>query len=243
MAQGVFADEEDEWEYEYDPTETEDFYVTVDLANTPAATTKKNAIKNPFPDPRVSRAQSRTQRQEETATGDQEESASPSPDAPDQAQDEAQAAPTSADEIRPSIEHAANSDPQDRIQILELHGPNPLINYQNQLYSCRWANSIGTDLFFAKSSDTTDRTVLRSLATYDLLGISSAKLVATSAHLQPRKRQRLDEDAEQPAMGADDDAGDAAGVVRADEAARKKQAKFLERLDAAKARRGERGRV
>jgi len=221
-----------------------DFYVTVDLTNTPAASTKKNAPKNPFPDPRASRAQSRTQQQEETATGDQEQSASPSPDAPDQAQDEAQAAPTAAAEIRPSIEHAANSDPQDRIQILDLHGPNPLINYQNQLYSCRWANSIGTDMFFAKSTDATDQKVLRSLATHDLLGISSAKLVATSAHLQPRqsaKRQRQDGDAEQPAAGADADVSNATGVVRADEAARRKQARFLERLDAVKARRGQSG--
>lgn len=186
------------------------------------------------------------QQQKDTATGSQEESASPSPDVPDQAQSDGQTAPTSAAEIRPSIENPAESDPQDRIQILDLHGSNPLINYQNQLYSCRWATSIGTDLFFTESSDAADPKVLRSLATHDLLGISSARLVATSAHLQPRqtaKRHRRDEDAEQPDTTADVDAGNGASNLHAGEAARKKQARFLERLSAATARGGEKNQT
>jgi hypothetical protein len=36
------------------------------------------------------------------------------------------------------------------VQILGLHTLNPIIAYQNQIFSCSWSDQIGTELFFAR---------------------------------------------------------------------------------------------
>ncbi len=83
---------------------------------------------------------------------------------------------------------------QDRIQILDLHGENPLITYRNSFYTCHWASAIGTDLLFTvkredtNSSDSSHKphTPIRSTRKYDLLSATSLRLVAKPAYLVPR---------------------------------------------------------
>ncbi|OCK82002.1 hypothetical protein K432DRAFT_236216 [Lepidopterella palustris CBS 459.81] len=87
-----------------------------------------------------------------------------------------------------------NTADLDGIQLLDLHTPNPLIHYQGQVLSCQWASTIGTDMLFAEPPSDREwpSEPLRSLPSFDLLGISSAKLVATRSQLRtrPRTRQR-----------------------------------------------------
>jgi len=79
-----------------------------------------------------------------------------------------------------------NEADNEKIQIVDLHGTNPLVSYKGRTYSCHWASSVGSDLFFAKADPSSDTKPLRSLKGHELLGLSSAKLIATPAQLLSR---------------------------------------------------------
>ena len=76
----------------------------------------------------------------------------------------------------------------DKIQIVDLHGDNPIISYQGNFYSCKWSSSIGSDLIFAKKPEDpdSDRKPLYSLPSWDLLDIGSARLIASNAQIDRR---------------------------------------------------------
>lgn len=75
-----------------------------------------------------------------------------------------------------------------KIQIVDLHGDNPIISYQGNFYSCKWASSIGSDLIFTKKPEDpdSDRKSLYSLPSWDLLEIGSARLIASNAQIDRR---------------------------------------------------------
>ncbi|OJK00020.1 hypothetical protein ASPACDRAFT_43663 [Aspergillus aculeatus ATCC 16872] len=97
--------------------------------------------------------------------------------------------------------------PSDGLQILGLHTPNPIISYQNQIFSGTWADQLGTDLIFARPDEGgrggaeeqpgetaphdpygTHRTEqsdtpLRHGHTYDLLAAPSIKILGRKANL------------------------------------------------------------
>lgn len=76
----------------------------------------------------------------------------------------------------------------DKIQIVDLHGDNPIISYQGNFYTCKWASSIGSDLIFAKKPEDpdSDRKPLYALPSWDLLDIGSARLIASKAQIDRR---------------------------------------------------------
>ncbi|KAL8816482.1 MAG: hypothetical protein Q9223_004509 [Gallowayella weberi] len=116
--------EDSEWEYEYDETETESFYVTVDISSA------SQQLRVPKKTAQPSHANANPRNGQEP----------PGPDAP---VDQALQGPSTPDPSDPS-------NPQDdRLQILDLHTPNPLISYNGRIYSCTWASTIGTDIFLA----------------------------------------------------------------------------------------------
>ncbi|PYH84894.1 hypothetical protein BO82DRAFT_212682 [Aspergillus uvarum CBS 121591] len=97
--------------------------------------------------------------------------------------------------------------PSDGLQILGLHTPNPIISYQNQIFSGTWADQLGTDLIFARPDEgrrggaeerpgetaphdpySTHRTdhsdaPLRHGHNYDLLAAPSIKIIGRKANL------------------------------------------------------------
>ncbi|OCL11525.1 hypothetical protein AOQ84DRAFT_352996 [Glonium stellatum] len=224
--------EEDEWEYEYDENETEHFYITLDLSNaTPASKPRK--VDMPSLTPAATDAATQTRH----STGDLHSGGDDSADAPSHS--------------NPDL---ARSNGMDAIQILDLHTRNPLIHYQGQLLSCHWASTIGSDLLFANAPQ--DRVSypepLRALPSFDLLGISSTKLIATTTQLRPRYSspstdEKRDGSGPAQAITVDDDTleDDTVNIPSAHDApkAQKNQANFLSRLNAAKARRGEKDRA
>ena len=130
------------------------------------------------------------------------------------------------------------------IQILELHSHNPIISYQNEVYSCTWSDMIGTNLFFGKHDDEAD--ALRSTDEYDLLGTSRIKLIGRKAKItdKPGKRGAYKNTADDiQDEGIDLMSGKSLGNLRFGNATInrdiKKQAKFLERLMDAKRAKGE----
>lgn len=163
MASMTQMGEEDEWEYEYDGTETEDFYITLDLSNV----------------------------QEKGAIPDSRAPIQPSLSGHPfllQSRLRALNQKLDANAANTSIASDTEPTPMGSIQITGLHTPNPLVMYQDKLLSCTWASTVGTDMFFAEPSPDSSSTTqpLRSLPSVDLLGLSSAKLVATEARLRPR---------------------------------------------------------
>jgi hypothetical protein len=153
------TEDDDEWEYEYDDTETEDLYITLDLSNTPAASLPN--INNRAKTGHPTRLQSRLRAINAGRKGN--EGADDSPNG----------------QRLPAV---------GEMQITGLHTANPLVMYNGQLLSCKWASTIGTDMFFVKPSpeDESPTAPLRSLPAVDLLAMSSAKLTATVGVLRPR---------------------------------------------------------
>ncbi|PSN64434.1 hypothetical protein BS50DRAFT_73829 [Corynespora cassiicola Philippines] len=161
MAAAAATTDEEEWEYEYDENETEDFYITLDLSALNEDDDEKTAT-NLSATGHPMLAQTRLR-------------------ALNASRKDAEAA------VAPPEDQQATSLGQ--AQITGLHTLNPLINYNGQLLSCEWNETIGTDMFFAKpdsNSDASNRP-LRSLPAVDLLGTSSVKLVAKKASIIPRE--------------------------------------------------------
>lgn len=224
--------EEDEWEYEYDENETENFYITLDLSNAaPASKLRKANVSS------LTQTSADAARQTRHSTGDLHSG-----------RDNSASAPTHSN---PDL---AKSNGMHAIQILDLHTHNPLISYQGQLLSCRWASTIGSDLLFADAPQDRESypEPLRVLPSFDLLGISSTKLVATITQLRPRYSSPSTQEqkaAPEPtrANTTDDDPleTDIVNIPSSHDAlkAQKNQLNFLSRLNAAKEKRGEKDRA
>ncbi|KAL1597095.1 hypothetical protein SLS60_008677 [Paraconiothyrium brasiliense] len=235
--------EEDEWEYEYDDNETEDFYIPVDLANVPAV---QGALGLGGP----------TQKGHPTLLATKLRAITT---------ERREAGSNLAVQI---VENFGES--VGKIQIIGLHTKNPLMMYNDQLLSCEWNQTIGTDLIFAKPGALTGETnePLRSLPSVDLVAMGSAKLVARVARMRPKDDlfdddSKVDEQTSADAMdtsGGDEPAsaiGAAGEVASAPVTATESQAaaepegqsiqpassSFLGQLNAVKARRGEASRL
>jgi len=75
-----------------------------------------------------------------------------------------------------------------RIQFVDFHGTNPIISFEGNFYSCKWASSIGSDMIFAKRAENepSDRYSVYSLPSWDLLDIGSARLIASNTQIDRR---------------------------------------------------------
>lgn len=84
------------------------------------------------------------------------------------------------------------------MQILGLHTRNPIVSYQNQIFSCSWADQIGTELLFTHPElapapepepepDSEPRaaqiTPLKHTKDFDLLAANSVKILGRKANL------------------------------------------------------------
>lgn len=113
----------------------------------------------------------------------------------DEAQEEEPASPNEEDEIDDEIDDddLGTGEEKDELenwfQILDLHTKNPLVSYRGGIFSCEWASSIGTEMFFVKRSASDDDPLyepMRSLNAWDLIGTSSARLLGSDATLVHR---------------------------------------------------------
>jgi hypothetical protein len=123
------------------------------------------------------------------------------------------------------------------VQILDLHSRNPIVSYDGHVYSCQWAENIGTELLF-KGHDKKDDSLpgIRTLpGNVDLIAVSSARIVSQSVQLKPnpnvvpRSRKRM----HGRIRGLKIPVGTGASAKR------KQQAAFLERLMDVKEKKGE----
>ncbi|KAJ5150929.1 uncharacterized protein N7482_010181 [Penicillium canariense] len=160
--------EEDEWEYEYHESETESFYLNLDLSS----------IHGPMRPPR------RRQQQEGITSPHQEEDLPATGDP-----HEASAASEAFTPLESTEPETLSSE---RIQILGLHTCNPIVSYYNQIFSCSWADQIGTELIFSHpdthpdtdtDTDHPDTHPLLQGPSFELLAANSVKLLGRKANI------------------------------------------------------------
>lgn len=78
----------------------------------------------------------------------------------------------------------------ERIQILGLHTCNPIVSYYNQIFSCSWADQIGTELIFSHPDEDADSGLDHSFCpplqqgpAYHLIAANSVKLLGRKANI------------------------------------------------------------
>lgn len=130
-------------------------------------------------------------------------------------------------------DHPSNPG-SDRLQILALHTPNPIVSYRNQIFTCSWADLLGTELLFTSpeelvSSEDASSSVLRG-RDFDLIAANSVKILGRKANLISSSGVTVSEPLTPSATGTST-TSTATGTTN--------QARFLERLAAIKQDRGE----
>jgi hypothetical protein len=132
----------------------------------------------------------------------------------------------------------------ERIQILSLHTCNPVVSYYNQIFSCSWADQIGTELVFANPDtdpdmDSHPTEPLHRGPSYELIAANSAKILGRKATLASSSKGtdlegnlKLGTSAEASSQGPAYQ-----GVPR--RAAPTQQAQFIQRLQQIKTAKGE----
>ncbi|KAJ5653592.1 hypothetical protein N7490_000595 [Penicillium lividum] len=154
----------DEYEYEYHETETESFYLNLDLTS----------ANGPIRPPRKWNEDP----QESHLVNEPREGLNDPID----------------DDTYATLDNAeAGTLPGERIQILGLHTCNPIISYQNQIFSCSWADQIGTELVFTHPdiAPDTDYPPLRQGPSFELLAANSVKILGRKANIISSSGPRL----------------------------------------------------
>lgn len=158
------------------------------------------------------------------------------------------------DHVAGTTETDADAKLED-IQILDLHSENPMVTYRGHVFSCSWAENIGTELLFTKKDAAKPLPTLRSLPDdIDLLAASSARLISRPVQLKPKpasqqtssKKTQIQNQAPVTDSQQNEFSPDMVPVIPFDansSAARKSQASFLTALSALKLRKGETDQV
>ena len=255
-------DDDSEWEYEYHETETEvgpkpsteklaltdilqTFYVTLDLSSSSAYLRPKRHADVAVPDLRPTVLAS--------ATGGSESNSNAAAGIR-----QAAAAAASTEDIEVAAS-ATNDDDQviqprqleDRIQVLDFHSPNPIISYQNQIYSCEWTSTIGTDVLLTTPEPIEPHPVLRQGPGVSVIAATSLKLSGRPVQLDSRQPASSETQSQDQKSAPDSssqanktsDSKEVTSVKIPDGLApnrvRQNQANFLQRLIAVKAAKGE----
>ncbi|KIV93179.1 hypothetical protein PV10_04416 [Exophiala mesophila] len=230
-------DDEYEYEYEYDTNETETFYVDLDLSSLnsgqkPTVNNSSRSRKGP-----VSSIKKR-----ELSQSAEPDEASPNAANPDGDDETAtRASPSGAT----SVEDVGTGLGA-KLEILDINTINPIVAYKGHVFSCTWADMVGTNMFFSQPQAVPDAQPLRSTDDYDLIATSRIKLVGQRASLKNipvRKRRRLNQEENDEDSASEVKEGRSLGTMyRSNPKVNiqlKNQAAFLDRLMDIKQSRGE----
>lgn len=228
------VNEEDDWEYEYDPNDTEDLYFTLDLTTH-------------VPDALVTKAA--------PAHGSHEVNGSagrPSSREENDGEDDGEEESVTEDDV-----------PVGNVQIIDLHTTNPLVKFGDEIFSCYWSTDLGTQVHIAQAGEITKPR--RAGTVLDIVGTSQTRLIGKPISLKPRDDVETAEPQEEdrqttnlidirgdsesqtddPSQYSTPQPGQGIEIPRdmctnRDE---REQATFLERLSAAKLKKGEQDAV
>ncbi|KAL2204212.1 hypothetical protein CC79DRAFT_1324984 [Sarocladium strictum] len=207
----ITKDDQEEWEYEYSSTETEIFYLTVDLSH-PDFKGKQEKITNysrggyykakPVANIGIDDAAKSSAAQTAQEHDDEHEN-----DDADMGDDEDHGRQQSAIRrrdkgkgvdrgspvrLQEEVEAEDNGGALEDIQILDLHSHHPIISYRGRFFEGDWSEMIGTELIFEQrdqhGNDPSNPPLpaLRNLADgIDLLAASSSKILTREKILKP----------------------------------------------------------
>ena len=153
-------------------------------------------------------------------------------------------------------EGSTTPEPDEQIQILDLHTTHPLISFQKQLYSCAWTTTIGTDLLLTPPSIAFSDPLLKHTTAFNILAASGIKMLGRpvrpiakqEARFSSRKHGTplsdcLPNISSEPEEAARKPKAFTIPVDTGSSIGRQNQAHFLERLMAIKAAKGEKDSV
>jgi hypothetical protein len=241
----IGAKDDEEWEYEYSDIETETFYLTLDLT-TPSIPTSRPRVPNArngrggarpkWINPGLGRHKRQLGRAPTISSAQKDGSAAGGNEG-DESGDEA--ADPAAPRVAGDGENGeAQKDGDEYIQILDLESDNPLVTYRDHVFTCQWAQNIGTELLFATHEDNHGEleTLRRLPNNVDLLAAISSRITSTTATVVPKSTRP-----HQIATEATGPLVESVSAAASEE--RKSQARFLESLMAIKARKKEKDEV
>ena len=191
--------DEDDWEYEYHESDTDCFYLNLDLSSQGPLRPRHTSTTTP------------------TATEDEHETDFARP-------------LTTTESDHPSSTNNPSST-GDRLQILALHTPNPIVSYQNQIFTCSWADLLGTELLFTSPQELVppeEESVPARGRDFDLIAANSVKILGRKANLISSS-----------GVAVEPSSTCSTGVGTGTTAGTTNQARFLDRLAAIKQDRGE----
>lgn len=126
----------------------------------------------------------------------------------------------------------------DKIQVVGLHTHNPIISYRDQLFSCSWADVIGTELLFCASENDPESHSVRQGKGFDLISASRVKILGQKATLASKSGTQGSSTLN-PFNAGQNDQGQGRSQDPTKKSARSSQSDFLKRLKDAKRARGE----
>jgi hypothetical protein len=121
------------------------------------------------------------------------------------------------------------------VQILDLHTSNPIVSYNGQVFSCQWAQNIGTELLFTPHDKSSSLPILRNLpGNVDLLAASSARIISEPVQVKPKAPVRKPLPSARPRESASQ-----ISLPKNASVQKRSQASFLEKLIGIKEAKGE----
>lgn len=169
----MYPDADSDWEYEYDDTEKEDIYFTLDLTtHVPNAIQEKQYSKNgkliasaaPEKNDAASARRLTAARGETDGRGDLD------------------------DRFDHPHANATSTAEGGQLQILDLHSEKPYVKFNNSFYSCYWFTDLGTQFWITNPGAVADPKY--SGHVLDVVASSQTRLVAMPANLK-RKRETI----------------------------------------------------
>ncbi|KAK4151139.1 hypothetical protein C8A00DRAFT_45609 [Chaetomidium leptoderma] len=208
----ALPDDDDGWEYEYSATETETYYLTLDLSVRDFLERRTDDVVhntrtgyrvwyNPLfnaHEPRTSNPDLLDDKEADDGEPPEREEIDldtigmpepqPQPDPPIDPLLEQ----TVAKDDR--LNSQASDKPSEEIQILELHSKEPIVSYRNHVFRGSWSENIGTEMIFTPHDDNLPLPVLRHLPhNMDLIAASASRINFREATLLAKERDRIPE--------------------------------------------------
>ncbi|KAJ5172361.1 Transcription factor TFIIIC tau55-like protein [Penicillium capsulatum] len=163
---------------------------------------------------------------------------------------ESQDTDPTVDALTPIQSAEGNMMSGERVQVLGLHTNNPIVSYQNQIFSCSWADQIGTELVFShpQTDSTTDHIFTPPLhqgPAFELLAANNVKILGRKANITSNAGLGLAQEntteinSDDPVPAALSSQTSAPGGIPRRAVPPTHQAQFIQRLQSLKNEKGE----
>ncbi|KAK2019142.1 hypothetical protein LZ32DRAFT_613055 [Colletotrichum eremochloae] len=233
--------DESEWEYEYSTTETEIYYLTVDLSIPQLLRRKRNAPVSGrggyhykhWAGPHRKPDEPKHHRILSEDENDDEPTAEPEED---EDMDQGQIEPNTD-----GFDADFESDPAADIQILDLHSDKPMFAYKGKIFEGQWSRNLGTEVIFTEHDAQDPLPALRHLpGGVDMLAASWSRINTVERRLEPKHEAAAKDD---PLKEIRRQHGIHIPITADKTGERKRQTRFLENLMALKVKKGEKDEV